>query len=165
MTAGLGGTASEATQHERDSTMNKQEIEEPVYTVIKNKVYNTGTAKFIGRYTAPNKDGKAVIETLYRKKNGEYFIHRAATPWTGKDRIIPLSYDDAVQWGKMSLCDLDFNKAFTGAVRGEGVVKVTLSSEARALLEQEQSASGRTYNDIIEQLVKDGLPANACKKP
>jgi hypothetical protein len=131
-------------------------MESTMRTVIKNKLYNTDTAKMVGRYTAPDEQGQAVIETLYRKKNGEYFLHREATPWTGRDRIIPLGYDDAITWGKMSLCDLDFNKAFVGSVQSQ-VVKVTLSHEARALLEREQSRSGRTYNEVVNRLILDNL--------
>ena len=125
-------------------------------TVIKNKLYNTETARMMGRYTAPDEQGESLVETLHRKKNGEYFLHRVVGLETQRDKIIPLSYDDAVIWGKMSLCELDFNKAFSGAVQS-GTLKVTLSQEARALLEREQSKSGQTYNEIIDRLILESL--------
>ena len=120
-------------------------------TVIKNRLYDTDTAKIVGRHTPPD---EIFTEALYRKQNGEYFLHREFPD--RKDKIIPLSYDEAKIWGEMSLCGLDYNKAFLGTVQSS-VVKVTLSAEARKLLENEQSKSGKTYNEIIDGLIVSNL--------
>lgn len=126
-------------------------MERPMRTVIKNKLYDTATAKAIGRYFIPN---SSITETLYRKKTGEYFLHKAEDGQ--RDRATPLSYEDAKVWGKMSLNDLDYNKAFLGTVQSN-VVKVTLSADARGLLEAEQSRTGKTYNQILSSLIEQNL--------
>lgn len=122
-------------------------------TVIKNKLYDTATAKVIGRYYIPDSQDN-ITETLYRKKTGEYFLHKTAD---GRpEKVIPLSYEDAKTWGKMSLCELGYNKAFLGKIRSN-VVSVTLSTEARSALEQEQSKTGKTYNEILDALILERL--------
>ena len=120
-------------------------------TVIKNRLYDTSTAKAIGHYIPPE---GAASETMFRKKNGEYFLHRVFSD--KPEMIVPLDYKDASTWGKMSLCDLDYNKAFLGSVQSS-VVKVTLTREARGLLESEQSRTGKTYNEILSSLVVEHL--------
>ena len=123
-------------------------------TIIKNRLYDTETAKPVGRYTPMDEEGSSFTETLYRKKNGEYFLCRVFLDKT--EEVIPLSYDAAKTWGEMSLCDLDYNRAFSEATQST-VVKVDISAKARKLLEIEQSKSGKTYNEIIDGLIVSNL--------
>ena len=78
-----------------------------MYTVIKNKVYNTDTARQVAQY-----EHNSIIETLYRKQTGEYFMHfhdssasdddmRAG--WNGKDKVAPYDFETAKAWAEISL--------------------------------------------------------------
>lgn len=79
---------------------------------INGKVYNTDTAKLVGYYKAPltYSDFGFYMESLYRKRTGEYFLHGDGGPMTkyakscedgsigwGED-IIPLSNSLAKRW-------------------------------------------------------------------
>ena len=75
--------------------------------IIKGKRYNTGSAIAVGYWYSkfPN---DCYTETLYRKKTGEYFLHRTGNNlgYTADgaschgELIIPLSNEVARQWAK-----------------------------------------------------------------
>lgn len=80
--------------------------------VINAKMYNTETAQEIGFYSNGMNYGDFcfVEETLYRKKNGEFFIegHGGAKSryarscgnqcWGSGEDIVPLSIEEAKEW-------------------------------------------------------------------
>ena len=96
--------------------------------IIYNKMYNTETATVIGSdsYSYPN-DFNYWEETLYQKKNGEYFLHGEGGPltkyrkyssynsWGGGEEIIPMTHDEAREWAEEHL-DADAYIAAFGEV-------------------------------------------------
>ncbi len=66
--------------------------------VINGKMYNTETAKEIGRYSSGNHgDFSRIEETLYRKKNGEFFLLGDGGPMT---RYARTCEDGSIGWGE-----------------------------------------------------------------
>lgn len=96
--------------------------------IIDNKKYNTETANLIGRWGSGYKcsDFRVCEESLYKKKNGEYFLHGAGGPMskysvsrgngiTGGEAIHPLTLAEAKDWGQKNL-DADSYEAAFGEV-------------------------------------------------
>ena len=82
--------------------------------IIGGKLYNTETAEYIDYdcSSCGKRDFRWYNEELYRKKNGEFFLCGEGGPmtkyaapcgssgWSSGSRIIPLSFDEAKQWGE-----------------------------------------------------------------
>ncbi len=84
--------------------------------IVNGKLYSTETAECVGsdQYSNP-RDFHYWCETLYRKKNGEYFLHGegnglshyrtyySENSWGGGEEIIPMSFDAAKKWAETHL--------------------------------------------------------------
>ena len=85
--------------------------------IIDGKMYDTTTAKAVGSYsnTPYLTDFEYYRETLYRKRNGEFFLYGEGGPsspyaeevgtreWGYGERIIPMPEDDAKYWAEVHL--------------------------------------------------------------
>ncbi|BDF78686.1 hypothetical protein [Pyramidobacter piscolens] len=87
--------------------------------IINGKTYNTETATELGHYWNGRSDSdfSHISESLYRTKNGQYFLAGEGGPMTrysrpvgdmtgGGEKIIPLSESDAREWMERH-CDAD----------------------------------------------------------
>ena len=86
-------------------------------TIINGRKYDTETATEIACDKAyPISDGRHYDETLYRKRNGEFFLYGHGGPlsrysrsvsgsdmWCGGSKVIPLSDEEARSWVE-SIC-------------------------------------------------------------
>lgn len=107
--------------------------------IIGGKMYDTDTAKECGTWANAGswRDFNHMVETLYRKRTGEFFLFGEGGPmtkyaescgqnsWSGGSRIIPLSVESARKWAEEHL-DADEYAAIFG-VPSEGE-SVTLSA-------------------------------------
>lgn len=79
--------------------------------IINGKLYNTDTAEFVDEYTySYPSDFNYEYEKLYRKRTGEFFLYGEGGPaskysvctgqneWSGGEKLIPLSDDEAREW-------------------------------------------------------------------
>jgi hypothetical protein len=133
-----------------------------MYTVIKNKVYDTSTAKAIAEY-----HHEGVTETLYRKKTGEYFCHLYDTAasdddrragWHGKEKIAPYDYATARAWAELKLDKETFESLFESSAQcGETILAVRMSQAAADKVRAMQSATGETIGQIMERLITENL--------
>ena len=84
--------------------------------IIGGKKYDTETAKQVSKTWSAGEGSLGwTEETLYRKKTGEYFLHGEGGPqtryaeaygqsgWTGGERIMPLTYDEASEWAEQHM--------------------------------------------------------------
>ena len=92
---------------------------------IDGKCYDTETAKYIGSdsYAYPG-DYNYWEEKLYRKKTGEYFLHGEGgantrysvsidqNSWTGGEKIIPLTKEEAREWAEEHLSEEKYEAEF-----------------------------------------------------
>lgn len=94
--------------------------------IINGKKYDTETAKKIG-YWSNNyncSDFNYCAETLYRKKNGEFFVHGEGNAmskysvscgqnsWSGGQEIIPLTEEKAKRWAEKYLTGDEYEEIF-----------------------------------------------------
>ena len=131
--------------------------------VIKNKVYDTRTAKKCGEYE-PNpykNDFHWFCESLYQKKTGEFFLHgegNAASPYNescGSEKIRPLTYEEAQEWAEEHLDGDDYIAIF-GEPEEDGSVEalnVRISSARMTKLRQAASRDGLTLVALVEKLI------------
>lgn len=105
--------------------------------IINGKVYDTETAKELGFDSYSNsRDFNHWVETLYQKRTGEYFLHGQGGPaskyaesigqnsWSGGQKIIPLSAENARKWAEEHLDADDYEEIF--GIPEEGDERVTL---------------------------------------
>ena len=94
--------------------------------IIRGRVYDTHTADLLAVYrvNAPMTDFRWYLEALYRKKNGEYFLHgkgNGMTPYAktcsdgtrtfGED-ITPLAEEEARSWAEEKIEASEYERIF-----------------------------------------------------
>ena len=94
--------------------------------IINGRLYDTTTAKSIGSWSniADVRNFHYYCETLYLKRNGEYFLYGEGGPaskyshsngdnsWSGGEMITPLTYATAVKWAEEHLTADEYASAF-----------------------------------------------------
>jgi hypothetical protein len=93
--------------------------------IIGGRCYNTDTAKILGSagYSHPG-DFSFWLERLYQKKTGEFFLHGiggamskyarrvSLNEWTGGEKIIPLTREEARKWIEKNLDVEEYEEIF-----------------------------------------------------
>ena len=111
--------------------------------IIHGKLYDTDTAKHIASasYGYP-RDFAHWVEDLYRKRTGEYFLYGEGGPsskyrktveqntWSGGSRIVPLTLDEAHEWGEKYMDADDYMDEFGPVSEDESRVTMSISLDA-----------------------------------
>lgn len=136
--------------------------------VISRKVYDTETAGHISSVANeyPVNDFSWVEESLYKKRNGEYFLYgqggartryavsSGGNSWEGGAAILPLSFDEARTWAEENLEADEYIAEFGEPSEGEtAALALEISAIAKHKLDQEASKTGKTRTAIIEELL------------
>lgn len=135
--------------------------------ILKNKVYDTATAQYIGAYLGQwENETRWFREELYKKRTGEYFLYSegGADSPHGKDgdvseEITPLSFENAKLWGEKRLdpnvCDMEFgiDHDDDAMVR----LHVQIPSSLNDYLETERSRSGVSKSEIVIEALENYL--------
>ena len=136
--------------------------------VIRGRLYDTEKAAEIGYDSYSNRgDFGYWCETLYRKRTGEFFLYGEGGPrskyavcigqnqWSGGEKIIPLTYDEAKDWTEKHLDTDTYMKYFevSDNVADKETVAVRLSAAAIDKLKILASKKDTTSSDIIEQMI------------
>ena len=115
--------------------------------IIKNKVYDTDTAKLICREVSEN----GFIKELYQKKTGHFFIYHKMP--TVEGTITPITYNDATEIAKQIMSADDYKDIFEG--NSDDVNSVARISKATlAKLKRRIAVSNNTISDVINNLIK-----------
>lgn len=139
--------------------------------IINGKRYDTGTAQEIGCWDSPHglTDFAHSSETLYRKQTGEYFLYGEGGPmsqyavpegnngWSGGERIMPLSFEEAREWAEAHLDADDYEAAF-GEVEEDGskvVVGFTVSASTAEKIKRRASAAGMNQSEWLTRLIEE----------
>lgn len=135
--------------------------------IIKNKVYDTDTAKELCNYE-PNpyrSDFHWYCETLYQKKTGEFFIFGVGNvaskyskscgqnEWCGSEKIVPLTYDEAREWAEQTQDGDTYIEIFGEPEEDDSrdTMQVSLTKTAIAKIKQAAHKQGITVSALIEQ--------------
>ncbi|MGN0194383.1 MAG: hypothetical protein ACI39G_04685 [Pseudoramibacter sp.] len=139
--------------------------------IINNKRYNTETAKFVEEYEYSNKtDFHWYDESLYQKRTGEFFLageghaaskyfERCADGMRGPGcDIIPLTYEEARQWGEDHMNPDDYEEVFGPADEGSTDERQTVSlSLPLAMIAKLRTEAGKqemTMSDVVAKLIE-----------
>ncbi len=93
--------------------------------IIKGRLYNTDTARVVGgaSHGYPGDLG-FWCEELHQKRTGEFFLYGEGGPmskyarycgqnqWAGGEEIIPLSLEEAKEWGEKYLSAEEYEEIF-----------------------------------------------------
>lgn len=137
--------------------------------IINGKVYDTETAKKLGYWEnmADVRDFHQFCETLYRKKTGEFFLHGEGGPmtqyaqtvgtnsWSGGERIMPMSFEEARQWAEEHLDSDEYEEIF-GEVSEDGSrqqVCYSLASSTVETVKRRAAELGISASEYIDRLV------------
>lgn len=140
--------------------------------IINNKAYDTSTAREVGSnsYSNPS-DFHWWCETLYCKRTGEYFIHGEGGPmsryseqieqnsWSGREKIIPLSYDNARKWAEENLAADEYEREF-GDVTEDGtaeVITVSMPATMIAKLRRKAQEEGVSVSALVVKVLESEL--------
>lgn len=139
--------------------------------IIKNRVYDTDAAKLIA--TVKNDrhigcDRKPLEESLYQKKNGEFFLYRknlagtdvahnigiSSCPHDKENHIFALTYEQARKWGELEMSADDWLTVFGEPEEdGKAQIHVNLSKNAIIKLKQAAQKDGQTVSAYIENWI------------
>lgn len=132
--------------------------------ILKNKVYDTDTAKKVAEYDSGYSmtDFKWFTEDLYLKKTGEYFLHgqggglskyRGDYPgggWCNGEKIIPLTYEEARTWAEESISAEEYEAIFGEVSEGEDtLLGFMIDKDLKHKLDQEVQKTGKSKQEII----------------
>lgn len=137
--------------------------------IINGRRYDTNTAKELAYWQNMYdvRNFSHYSETLYRKNTGEYFLYGEGGPsskysrtvgtneWSGGERIMPLSLEEAKKWAEEHLEGDEYEEIF-GAVEETASKKTVSFSLSEATIEKiarmaaEQSCS---KSEVIERLL------------
>ena len=117
--------------------------------IINGRKYDTETAQELGHYSNYGSwnDFNHFEETLYQKRNGEFFLFGEGGPmtsyrvpegqngWTGGRQIIPISEDKARKWAEKYL-EVDeyesvFGEVSEDEITGKATVSLCVSEEKK----------------------------------
>ena len=137
--------------------------------IIDGRKYDTDTAREVASSCSEPDRGTFgwTRETLYRKRNGEFFMLGEGGPsskyarqveqcgWSEGWRIMPMTYDEARRWAEDALDADDYEAAFGQVDEDDSTVAVTVRvpASAKAALDREVSRSGRTASDVVAELL------------
>lgn len=136
--------------------------------IINNKRYDTETSREIGSDSYSNRrDFHYWCETLYCKRTGEYFLHGEGgqaskyaetvgqNEWSGGERIIPLSYENARQWAEDHLDADDYETEFGEVAEDDSTETLTISLPASTIAKIRRKAQerGTSVSGAIGELI------------
>lgn len=123
------------------------------YRTVGGRRYNLETAKKIG--TSAN-------ATLYKKKNGEFFLHRE-----GVDKIESLIFRDAMKWAQRNLTPEEYTAAFEYSDKPQQVVYSLPQfaiEKLRTMAGDRRKAASQILTDLIMSAV-DGYEEETAQAP
>lgn len=135
--------------------------------IIGGKRYNTETAKYIGsaQSNCGVTDFKYFEESLYLKKTGEFFLHGEGGPaskyakefdgsmW-GDEKIIPLSQEEARDWGEKYLEVEKYEEVFEVEEEGNVLFSVLLPETLYAELKAEAEEKNISMKEVVVERLK-----------
>ena len=139
--------------------------------IINGKRYDTETAEYIGSTSWGDgpRDFNYWSEELYRMRTGEFFLHGegganskyreeiSMNSWSGGERIIPLTDEEAREWAEEYLDSEAYEKLFTVTEEedtGKKIQSFSISGDVIAKLTRLSRAHGMSRSQIIEDLVR-----------
>lgn len=136
--------------------------------IINGRRYDTDSARFIAEDSYSNRtDFNYWSETLYRKNTGEYFLYGEGGPatkyaksvgqsqWSGGERIMPMTLDEAKAWAEKHLDATEYEEIF-GTVEEDQTKRTVTFSLTEATIEKISQTAVRnscSKSEVIERVM------------
>ena len=131
--------------------------------IIRNKVYDTDTARELGAWDNGADGINECAETLFQKRTGEYFLHGVGgartqyaeaigqNSWRGGERIMPMSYDEARAWAEEHLDADKYGEIFglPAEDAGDVALHVKIPADLDARVRALASARGLSLAAVV----------------
>lgn len=135
--------------------------------IINGKRYDTDTARLVGTWHNGEYSFDSVEEKLYKKKNGSFFLHGTggantryadmidSNSWSGGEKIIPLSYEEARQWSEDHLTVDEYEAIFGEIQEDDTVITIALTQKVATVEKAKRVAAqrGTTLSAYIADLI------------
>lgn len=138
--------------------------------IINGKKYDTDTAQSLAEWSnhMSRFDFGFVVETLYRKKTGEFFIFgeggamtkyaesAGRNSWAEGSRIMPMSYDEAKMWAEEHIDGDLYEQIFGEVTEDESKVTVTfrLTASTVEAVKRKAAQAGMGISEYLESVLK-----------
>lgn len=137
--------------------------------IINKRRYSTDSAECIGTWDNGQSGLNFITESLYRKRNGEFFLYceggantkyckkLSANSWAPGASIIPVSAEDAETWGREHL-EADKYAALFGQITEDNTPitrTYSFSAQTVEILKRLVAKDGGTISGVIEKAVHD----------
>lgn len=123
--------------------------------VIKNKVYDTNTAKKLGMRWIGAEYSRSGWEELFHKKTGEFFtLYHSYSD--NSERIDPITYDEAQSWAEEHLEGDDYIRIFGEPEEDstKSALNIYIRNDTAAKLKAEAGRQGVSIGELIEKMMK-----------
>lgn len=143
--------------------------------IVNGKVYDTGKAKYVGEYRngLGENDPHMIAETLYQKRTGEFFLYgrggamtqysryAGSNEWGCGEKIMPLTYGAAKEWGKEHMGETEYNSHFITTPKGEekSQICVSISKSTLASVKRKAMMEGITVSKYFENAARAAVEA------
>lgn len=135
--------------------------------IINGRRYDTDTAKRLGNdWYSNRRDFAFYEETLYRKNTGEFFLHGEGGPaskyaqaigmneWSGGERIMPLTVEEAQAWAEKHLNADEYEQIF-GAVEDEKkICTFSLPLDVIEMIKRGASEKNISLSEYVAQAIR-----------
>ena len=141
--------------------------------IICGKLYDTEKAKELGFWCNAGswRDFSHKEETLYRKKTGEFFLYGQGGPmtnyaeatgtnsWSGGERIMPLTFQEARKWAEEKLQADEYEAIFGEVTEDESKIQVcySLSVGTTEKIKRLAAEAGISASAYIDRLVQERI--------
>lgn len=136
--------------------------------IINGRRFDTERAKPIAEWQnmADRSSFDYLTETLYRKKNGEYFLHGEGHgntrygEWHGNtggwgEKIMPMSPGDARMWAESHLTADGYEEVFGDVEEGKATLFVNgINNSTKQKLDLIREETGKSLVAIIEEMIE-----------
>ena len=138
--------------------------------IINNKRYDTDTAERVASAFSrlARNDFGYWEEYLYRKRTGEFFLYGSGGPasrysvsagqnsWSGGEKIIPLTVQEAMEWGEKNLDGDDYEAIFGKVEESDEkkIVTFSLSLDVIEMIKRQAAEKGCTMSEVIENIIR-----------
>lgn len=145
-------------------------LEVDMRKVVNRRLYDTEKSREVGSWSNeyPVNDFHFCMETLHRKRTGEYFLHGEGgamsryaescgqNMWRGGEAIIPLDYEAARVWAEEHLDADEYDAEFGIADEGtEHDLHAIVTEETWQALSRAATKELVTVGAIIDRLAKE----------
>lgn len=137
--------------------------------IICGKVYDTNTAKVLGDWSNGGswRDFGHVVETLYKKKTGEFFLHgeggaaskyavsEGPNSWTGGERIMPMTFEEAREWAEEKLTADEYEGIFGKVEEDDSktLISAYIRKDTAEKLKRIASETGCSQSELLQRLI------------